>query len=105
MRPPVHAAFVLRKTLAEAWHCADAKWFRANITMIASVTPDPGVDFPEAVELMEAGRFEAGPIYTHVMSLEDVQKAFEMSANYTDGVIKMCAPPRLATPLASAPHY
>jgi threonine dehydrogenase-like Zn-dependent dehydrogenase len=33
-----------------------------NLTMIASVTPDPGVDFPEAVELMETGRFDASPL-------------------------------------------
>ena len=25
------------------------KWFRANLTMIASVTPDPGVDFPDGI--------------------------------------------------------
>lgn len=65
------------------------KWFRANLTMIASVTPDPGVDFPEAVEMMEAGEFEADALYTHIFKLEDAQKAFEISSNYTDGVIKM----------------
>ena len=67
----------------------DEKWFRANITMIASVTPDPGVDFPEAVDMMEAGAFEADCLYTHVFDLDDVQTAFEVSSNYTDGVIKM----------------
>lgn len=65
------------------------KWFRANLTMIASVTPDPGVDFPEAVEMMEAGEFEADILYTHVFKLDDIQKAFEISSSYTDGVIKM----------------
>ena len=39
--------------------------------------------------MMEAGEFEADALYTHVFKLEEVQKAFEISSNYTDGVIKM----------------
>jgi hypothetical protein len=39
------------------------KFFRQNLTMIASVTPDPGLDFPEAVEVMEAGLFDASSLY------------------------------------------
>ena len=52
-----------------------SKFFRQNLTIIGSVTPDPGVDFPEAVAMMEAGEFEADCIYTHVFSLDDVQSA------------------------------
>ena len=66
------------------------KFFRANLTMIASVTPDPGVDFPEAVQVMESGSFgSVAPLYTHVLRLEEAQQAFQMMADCSDGVIKM----------------
>jgi len=64
-------------------------FFRKNITLIASVIPDPGTDFPEAVQLIEQGRFKTEGILTHVLPLAEVQKAFTMAADYTDGVVKL----------------
>jgi threonine dehydrogenase-like Zn-dependent dehydrogenase len=34
-----------------------SKFFRKNVHLMASVIPDPGVDFPDAVQLIEDGRF------------------------------------------------
>ncbi|CAE7181604.1 tdh [Symbiodinium pilosum] len=34
-----------------------AKFFRKNVTLMSSVIPDPGVDFPQAVDLIERGSF------------------------------------------------
>eukprot|EP00933_Yihiella_yeosuensis_P040023 TRINITY_DN34246_c0_g1_i1.p1 TRINITY_DN34246_c0_g1~~TRINITY_DN34246_c0_g1_i1.p1 ORF type:complete len:646 (-),score=114.32 TRINITY_DN34246_c0_g1_i1:155-2092(-) len=64
-------------------------FFRKNITMISSVIPDPGTDFPDAVALIEEGRFSTEGIFSHVMPLRDIQKAFEMASNYTDEVVKL----------------
>merc|ERR1712224_730318 len=50
--------------------------FRKNVHLSASVIPDPGPDFPEAVELVDSGRFSTEGIFSHEMSLKDVDKAF-----------------------------
>lgn len=64
-------------------------FFRKNVTLVASVVPDPAVDFPEAVRLIEQGRFSTDGLFTHTMPLSDLQKAFEMAADYKDGVVKL----------------
>jgi len=64
-------------------------FFRKNITLVASVIPDPGVDFPDAVRLIESGRFSTDGYLTHTMPLSEVQRAFEMAADYKDGVVKL----------------
>ncbi|CAJ1435849.1 unnamed protein product [Effrenium voratum] len=57
-----------------------AKFFRKNATLVASVIPDPGVDFPEAVELVEQGRFSTEGIFTHTFPLSEIQKAFTIAS-------------------------
>jgi threonine dehydrogenase-like Zn-dependent dehydrogenase len=64
-------------------------WFRKNLTMIASVIPDPQLDFPEAVRMVEEGVFDSAPLYTHTFGLAEIQRAFEMCSTYSDGVVKM----------------
>jgi len=64
-------------------------FFRKNVTLIASVIPDPGTDFPEAVQLIEQGRFSTDGILSHVLPLAELPKAFAMAADYTDGVVKV----------------
>lgn len=64
-------------------------FFRKNITLVASVIPDPGTDFPDAVRLIESGRFSTEGYLTHTMPLSDLQRAFEMAADYKDGVVKL----------------
>ncbi len=41
-----------------------------------------------ALDLLESGRVDPKPLITHRMPLEDTPKAFDMVANYSDGVIK-----------------
>merc|ERR1711964_262479 len=52
------------------------EFFRKNVNLIASVIPDPGVDFPDAVKLIDQGRFSTQGIFSHTMPLADLQKAF-----------------------------
>lgn len=65
------------------------EFFRKNVNMMASVIPDPGVDFPDAVELIDQGRFSTEGLFSHVLPLAEVQKAFTMASDYTDGVVKL----------------
>eukprot|EP00913_Durusdinium_trenchii_P010198 g9560.t1 len=65
------------------------KFFRKNVTLMASVFPDPGVDFPAAVELLETGRFDTEGIITHTFPLVEIQKAFTLATEYQDDVIKV----------------
>ncbi len=41
-----------------------------------------------ALDLVESGRIDPKPLITHRMPLEEAPRAFEMVANYSDGVIK-----------------
>lgn len=63
--------------------------FRKNVTLMTTVVPDPGVDFPEAVRLVEEGRFNTDGIFTHSMPLERVHEAFVLASSYTDEVVKL----------------
>ena len=49
-----------------------SKFFRKNVNLIASVIPDPGRDFPEAVALIEQGRFSTEGLFTHTVPLAAV---------------------------------
>ena len=50
----------------EVYEIEFAKFFRKNVTLMASVYPDPRVDFPLAVELLERKRFDCeGASRTH----------------------------------------
>eukprot|EP01052_Picozoa_sp_SAG31_P071702 SAG31_NODE_30633_length_378_cov_0.924731_1_plen_65_part_00 len=57
--------------------------------MSLQVIPDPGLDFPEAIKMVEAGIFDSSPLFTHTFGLSEIQRAFEMCSVYSDGVIKM----------------
>lgn len=65
------------------------KFFRKNVTMFGTVVPDPGTDFPDAVALIEQGRFSTDGLLTHSMPLADVQRGFEIASKYLDNVIKL----------------
>ncbi|CAE7604784.1 ydjJ [Symbiodinium natans] len=66
-----------------------AKFFRKNVTLMSSVIPDPGVDFPEAVELLERGSFSTEGIFTHVLPLAEIQEAFTLASEYRENVVKV----------------
>ncbi len=59
------------------------------MNLIASVIPDPGRDFPEAVALIEQGRFSTEGLFTHTVPLAEVQRGFEVASQYLDGVVKL----------------
>ena len=59
------------------------------MTMFGTVIPDPGTDFPDAVELIEQGRFSTEGLLTHSIPLADVQHGFEIASKYLDNVIKL----------------
>ena len=48
-----------------------------------------GQDFPEAVSLIEQGRFSTEGIFSHTMPLAEVQRGFEIASQYLDNVIKL----------------
>jgi threonine dehydrogenase-like Zn-dependent dehydrogenase len=66
-----------------------SKFFRKNVNLFASVIPDPGIDFPDAVRLIEEGRFNTEGIFTHTVPLAEVQRGFEVASSYLDGVVKL----------------
>ena len=68
---------------------AFTEFFRKNLKLVASVIPDPGVDFPDAVKLIEQGRFDVEALITHTLPLASVNEAFEMACNYEDNVLKL----------------
>lgn len=70
-------------------HFEFSKFFRKNVNLVASVIPDPGTDFPEAVRLIEEGRFSTEGIFTHVLQLAEVEKAFSIASSYAEGVVKL----------------
>eukprot|EP00927_Polykrikos_kofoidii_P046848 TRINITY_DN40978_c0_g1_i1.p1 TRINITY_DN40978_c0_g1~~TRINITY_DN40978_c0_g1_i1.p1 ORF type:complete len:640 (-),score=107.11 TRINITY_DN40978_c0_g1_i1:38-1957(-) len=64
-------------------------FFRKNVKLIASVYPDPGVDFPEAVQLIERGQFSTEGILTHLMPFKELSRAFEVASTFADDVVKI----------------
>ena len=81
-----------------------SKFFRKNIVMIASVIPDPGVDFPDAVALIEQGRFSTEGIFTHTMPLADVQRGFEIASECAHGAPFAAAAAAAAAAALCASH-
>ena len=63
--------------------------FRKELKLLGAVGPNVQVDFPPAVELVADGRIDVSQIVTHRLALEDIQEAFEMAAEKTDGAIKI----------------
>ena len=63
-------------------------FFRKELRMIASVGPDLALDYPYALDMITSGAVDVSPIVTHSMPFEKIQRAFEMSVNREDGVIK-----------------
>jgi len=66
-----------------------SKFFRKNVCLLSSVIPDPGVDFPEAVRMVETGQFDTDGLFTHTLPLREIEKAFTVASNYEEGVVKL----------------
>ena len=44
---------------------------------------------PEAVALIEQGRFSTEGIFTHTVPLSEVQRGFEIASQYLENVVKL----------------
>ena len=66
-----------------------SKFFRKNVVLLSSVIPDPATDFPEAVKMVEEGRFSTKGFFTHTLPLAEIDKAFTIASNYQDSVVKL----------------
>lgn len=64
-------------------------FFRKELRMVASVGPDLAIDYPYALDMITGGSFDVSPIVTHAMPFENIQRAFEVSVNREDNVIKV----------------
>ena len=65
------------------------KFFRQNLSLIASVGPDVVPNFSLARDLIAQGRIDVSPIVTHTIPFSEVQKGFELFVNREDGAIKV----------------
>jgi len=63
--------------------------FRKELRLIGSVGPHVQIDFPPAVDLVANGKIDVSHMVSHLMPLDDIQKAFEMAIDKTDGAIKI----------------
>lgn len=63
-------------------------FFRKNAVLIASVTPDWAEYLPRAQDLFLAHTQELSSLVTHHLPIRDAQRAFEMYAGHSDGIIK-----------------
>jgi threonine dehydrogenase-like Zn-dependent dehydrogenase len=63
--------------------------FRKELKLLGSVGPEVQIDFPPAVDLVANDKIDVSHIISHRMHLNDIQKAFEMAADKTDGAIKI----------------
>jgi len=65
------------------------KLWRKNLTVVASVEPDFERDFPLAMRWIAEGRVDVSPIITHRYPMEQIQEAYEVFLNRTDGALKV----------------
>ena len=63
--------------------------FRRELKLLGSVGPEAQIDFPLALDLVANDRIDVSHIISHRMPLDDIQKAFEMSAEKKDDAIKI----------------
>jgi len=62
--------------------------FRRNLRYVTTCGPDIET-FHFAMELLEQGRFDPGPLFTHRLPFEQFADAYDMASSYRDGVIKI----------------
>ncbi|MFT5366718.1 MAG: threonine dehydrogenase-like Zn-dependent dehydrogenase [Candidatus Latescibacterota bacterium] len=64
-------------------------FFRKNISLIGSVSPDSLHDYPLAMDMIAQRRIDVSPIITHHLPFEEAQKAFELFIDHRDEAIKV----------------
>jgi len=64
-------------------------FYHRNLRLIGSVSPEPQVDYPLAMDMIVQGRINVRPILTHELPFRDVQRAFELFTGRKDGAVKV----------------
>jgi len=64
-------------------------FFSREIKLIGSLGPDIQSEFPIAVELIADNSIDAQKLISHRMTLDDIQKAFELVTERKDGAVKI----------------
>ncbi|MBD3180916.1 zinc-binding dehydrogenase [Candidatus Poribacteria bacterium] len=65
------------------------EFFRKELNLVAAVGPHVPTDFPEAVKFVEHNIEDISQIISHVLPLENIQKAFEMAIQRSDNALKI----------------
>ena len=84
--------FSLTGPIKERTSFVHAEWMRKSCTIIPTQiagTDQPTKEIREMVTLRERGWLDPAKLKTHNMKFNDAQKAYDMYANYADGVIKV----------------
>lgn len=84
--------FSLTGPIKERTSFVHAEWMRKACTIIPTQiarTDQPSKEIREMVALKDRGWVDPARLKTHSLTLNDVQKAYDMYANYTDDVVKV----------------
>jgi len=65
------------------------KFFNRNIKLVTSVGPDAQIDYTLAMDMIMQGRIDVTSVITHHLPFTQIQKAYELALNKTDGAIKI----------------
>ncbi|HGJ66408.1 TPA: hypothetical protein ENS27_13680 [bacterium] len=64
-------------------------FFNREIKLIGSLGPDIQTEFPIAVELIANDKVDSSILISHILSIDDIQKAFEFVTEHKDNAIKI----------------
>jgi threonine dehydrogenase-like Zn-dependent dehydrogenase len=64
-------------------------FYHRNLRLIGSVSPEPLVDYPLAMDMITQGRLDVRPILTHELPFDEVQRGFELFTGRKEGAIKV----------------
>jgi threonine dehydrogenase-like Zn-dependent dehydrogenase len=84
--------FSLTGPIKERTSFVHAEWMRKACTIIPTQiagTDQPTKEIREMVSLKDRGWVDPAKLRSHTLQFDDVQKAYDMYANYTDDVIKV----------------
>ena len=65
-----------------------ARHFNRNLRFYCSSAPD-FEDFEMAMELIQQGRFDPAPLFSHTFGFSDFPEAYKTASEYKDGVVKV----------------
>ena len=66
-----------------------SRFFRSNLSLIASVGPDVIPNFSLARDMIAQGRINVAPLVTHILPFQEIQHGYELFVDRLDGAIKV----------------